>query len=491
MIRIGVKSIRRIFGVAARSVKPRVGLRWFTSTAPPEEKGPAPGGFAQRQNELFEDILDITPKEMSHGFLVICPTPIGNLNDMSIRQYEVLLNVDIIACEDTRVVGKLFKLLRERQVGRKMSTLFAQELTEVQPTADLVEEDDEDDSPIFDRAFSKKDKPLTVTQTKEKAKRLLRKGDSLSFFSGFRNDEDQESFVYGLDDSFIRFLRQRIAETREKKGRGILVSHYQHNEELRIPRLIQAMRYGLKVALVCDAGTPTISDPGYKLVNAALKEGLLVEALPGPSAVIVALSACGFPADKFIFEGYLSKTTGLREERLEHAKQAKATCILFENPQRLLRTLLTIEKVFGETQMVYVGLELSKLHERHVRGRVREVYERLNSPDHKDDFNSLRGEATLVIAPYSTDFNVGLLEERAAAAKALENADTNESLPETVPANVERLMTVLGERLEANDQDLTELLSEGLGLPRSKVRTKIVELRHAAERKLRRRFGQD
>lgn len=103
------------------------------------------------------------------------------------------------------------------------------------------------------------------------------------------------------------------------KGRGLLLSFYEFNQELRIPRLIRAMKMGFRVALVSDAGTPTISDPGFRLTEAAHNEGIAVESLPGPCAVTVALSASGFPCERFSFMGYLPKTESEKIELLQRA----------------------------------------------------------------------------------------------------------------------------------------------------------------------------
>ena len=157
------------------------------------------------------------------------------------------------------------------------------------------------------------------------------------------------------------------------------------------------MKLGLRVALVTDAGTPTISDPGYRFLKEAKKQGISIEALPGPCAATTALSACGFPTDKFQFYGYLSKTDSERElELLEVKRQGKTTCI-YESPNRLLRTLDTIKQVFGENQEVYIGMELTKMHERHFRDTVTKVLSQL---EEEAEGSRLRGEVTLVIAPF-------------------------------------------------------------------------------------------
>lgn len=106
---------------------------------------------------------------------------------------------------------------------------------------------------------------------------------------------------------------------------------------------------GLKVALVSDAGTPTISDPGFKFVQEAQLQGIRIEALPGPCAVTTALSASGFPSDRFMFMGYLSKTKSEREDTLTTIKQSGCTSAIFENPNRLMQTLDAIKDVFGSS----------------------------------------------------------------------------------------------------------------------------------------------
>lgn len=103
-------------------------------------------------------------------------------------------------------------------------------------------------------------------------------------------------------------LKDKIEKSKREKGRGLLLSFYEFNQERRIPRLIRAMKQGIKVALVSDAGTPTISDPGFQFIEEARDQGITVEALPGPCAVITALSASGFPSDNFSFFGYLPKS---------------------------------------------------------------------------------------------------------------------------------------------------------------------------------------
>lgn len=143
-------------------------------------------------------------------------------------------------------------------------------------------------------------------------------------------------------------MKDKIKKSKQRKGRGLLLSFYEFNQEQRVPRLIRAIKMGFRIALVSDAGTPTISDPGYKFINQAQKDGIAVEALPGPCAVTTALSACGFPTESFQFLGYLSKTQSEKEETLLVAAKAGITTVFYESPNRLLRSLATIEDVMGE-----------------------------------------------------------------------------------------------------------------------------------------------
>lgn len=191
------------------------------------------------------------------GILYLVSTPIGNLEDITLRAKRILAEVEIIACEDTRKTGSLLK-------------------------------------------------------------------------------------------------RLAIHKTQ-------LLSYYEENELKRIPQIIRLLREGKKVALVSNAGTPTVSDPGFKLVRESLKEGIKVEAIPGASAILAALIVSGLPTDKFLFLGYLPKKQGKRKQILE-SFPAKTTIILFESPHRLLKTLKEMKEILGEIEVV-ICRELTKVYE--------------------------------------------------------------------------------------------------------------------------------
>ncbi len=145
-----------------------------------------------------------------------------------------------------------------------------------------------------------------------------------------------------------------------------LFSFFEGNEERKISEVLEQLKRGSQIALVSDAGTPLISDPGFKLVREAVKLGIKVDSIPGPSAVIVALTISGLPPDKFIFLGYLPKTPGKAQRVTEHIKKIleiqNMTVILFESPYRLIKTLLLIKQNLGDIVIV-ICRELTKVHQ--------------------------------------------------------------------------------------------------------------------------------
>jgi len=231
------------------------------------------------------------------GILYIVSTPIGNLQDIGIRAVKVLIETEIIACEDTRKTGVLLKRARE-------------------------------------------------------------------YYSKFFSNENNF-----------------------KKNR--LISYYEQNEEKRIPEIISLLKNGQNIALVSDAGTPAISDPGFKLIREAIREGIGVESIPGPSSVISSLVVSGLPTDKFFFAGYPPKKPGHRKSlfiKLKKTKEEfKFTIILFEAPHKLLRTLLEIREVFGDIELV-LARELTKAFEEIKRDKISGLIEHFQGKKPKGEF---------------------------------------------------------------------------------------------------------
>jgi 16S rRNA (cytidine1402-2'-O)-methyltransferase len=218
------------------------------------------------------------------GTLWLVATPIGNLGDLSTRALEVLGQVDIVACEDTRRTGRLL-------AGKKIKVS--------------------------------------------------------------------------------------------------LVSYFEGNERERTGELLVRLSNGDDVALVSDGGTPAISDPGYRLVRACVEEGIEVQVVPGPSAVIAALVVSGLPTDRFVFEGFLPRKQGERIRRLEALRHEPRTMVVFESPLRVQTLLRDVLVVIGDRDMAVVR-ELTKLHEQVERGRVSQVLSRFGETE-------LKGEVVVVI----------------------------------------------------------------------------------------------
>lgn len=151
-----------------------------------------------------------------------------------------------------------------------------------------------------------------------------------------------------------------------------LVSYHDHNERERAGELIAELEAGRSVAVVSDAGTPLIADPGYRLVHEARERGITVSPIPGPSALPAALSASGLPTDAFVFGGFLPAKSGQRRKELERWKEIAATLVFYETPHRICETLRDIAVVLGERRIV-IGREITKIHEEFLRGTSAEI----------------------------------------------------------------------------------------------------------------------
>jgi 16S rRNA (cytidine1402-2'-O)-methyltransferase len=206
-----------------------------------------------------------------------------------------------------------------------------------------------------------------------------------------------------LEDITLRALRilkevTLVACEDTRRTRGLLThfgihaevtSYFEHNKLRKGARLLETLMAGRSIALVTDAGTPGISDPGFQLVRQAREAGVPVVPVPGPSAVVAALSASGVPADRFVFDGFLPVKPGRRRHRLEALRDLEMTVVCYESPHRILATLEAIALVFGERPIV-VARELTKQFEEIVRGSAAALRERLGA-------GTARGEFTVII----------------------------------------------------------------------------------------------
>lgn len=218
------------------------------------------------------------------GKIYLVPTPIGNMGDFTERAKEVLSDVALVACEDTRVSGSLLKKL---DIKKK------------------------------------------------------------------------------------------------------LISYHEFNETARAEQLAQMVAEGQSVAVVTDAGSPGISDPAYRIVRAAVDNGLEIVALPGPCAIIPALTASGLPTDRFFFEGFLSNKSAARKRRLEQLQELEHTLVFYESPHRVKKTLADILEVLGD-RPACLAREISKKFEEYIRGNISDIIGRIGD-------RNIKGEIVLVV----------------------------------------------------------------------------------------------
>lgn len=176
------------------------------------------------------------------------------------------------------------------------------------------------------------------------------------------------------------------------------ISLHEHNEAQRVSFLVKRLEAGESIALISDAGTPLISDPGYRLVHAARRAGIPVSGVPGPCAAVAALSIAGLPTDRFRFEGFLPPKAGARDRRLDSLKNASETLVFYETPKRVVRTLQALAQVFGPDREAVLCRELTKLHETVLPGTLESLIRRL-----EDEPGQLRGEMVLVVAGVSAE----------------------------------------------------------------------------------------
>lgn len=168
-----------------------------------------------------------------------------------------------------------------------------------------------------------------------------------------------------------------------------MISYREHNREGAAQKILTMMREGRDVALITDAGTPGISDPGHYLVKLCVEEGLPVVPVPGPSAVTALLSASGLELTHFLFQGFLPPKANARKEMIEQLAASGYPLVIYESPNRVLATLEIIEKVMGDRRLV-VGREMTKLHEEYIRGTAAQVAQHLKE-------GKIRGEVTILV----------------------------------------------------------------------------------------------
>jgi 16S rRNA (cytidine1402-2'-O)-methyltransferase len=241
--------------------------------------------------------------------------------------------------------------------------------------------------------------------------------------------------IGNLEDITLRALRvlrsvDRIACEDTRQTQKLLnhfeihtptVSYHMHNEGSRSDELVAELRQGARIAVVSDAGTPGIADPGGHIATAAIAAGINVFPIPGANAAISSLIASGLPTEQFSFHGFLPAKAGQRKTALEELARGDVTHIFYEAPHRILDTLADVEAVFGASQHVVVARELTKLHEEFLRGTAGDVRSQFTGR------GSVRGEIVLMVAPSAA---AGSSEKRASLAVEVAALRKSEGLSE-------------------------------------------------------------
>lgn len=213
--------------------------------------------------------------------------------------------------------------------------------------------------------------------------------------------------VGNLEDITLRALRvlkeADLILAEDTRTSGILLKHYdipnhmqsyhKFNEHKTVEHLVERMKAGQTLALISDAGTPGISDPGFLLARECAKEGVEVQCLPGATAFVPALVASGLPCDKFVFEGFLPQKKG-RQSRLKELAAEERSIVFYESPYRVVKTLMQFREIFGGNRDVAVCREISKVHEQIVRGSIDDAIEHFNAVEPKGEFVIIVGAKT-------------------------------------------------------------------------------------------------
>lgn len=220
-----------------------------------------------------------------------------------------------------------------------------------------------------------------------------------------------------------------------------LDSYYDEVEAEKAALLVKQLKIGKNIALVSDAGTPTLADPGFRLVREAILAGVSVVPVPGPSALLAVLSASGLPTDRFVFEGFLPAKKRERRNRLQSLRREERTLVFYEAPHRLRETLADMLELFGDREMAF-GREVTKIHEEFVRGRISQA---IAAVERKQP----RGELTLVVA--------GSAGERI-PQEDLIKAEIEELLQKGL--RVKEIAEILGEKFSYPKKDIYRMVLE-------------------------------
>jgi 16S rRNA (cytidine1402-2'-O)-methyltransferase len=217
-----------------------------------------------------------------------------------------------------------------------------------------------------------------------------------------------------------------------------VTSYHEHNERAKAKPLVERLVRGGNIALLSDAGTPAISDPGYRLVVEAVRAGVRIIPLPGPSALAAVLSASGLPTDRFIFEGFLPAKKQERKKKLRALRNETRTLILYDAPHRLKESLVDMQEILGDREIV-IGREITKVHEEFLRGTIGEIIERLADRE-------VKGEITVVVHGSTEGTNVS-------------DAELQDEIGRLVAEGmrVKEIAEIIGERHQLSKREIYQL----------------------------------
>jgi len=237
----------------------------------------------------------------------------------------------------------------------------------------------------------------------------------------------------------------RLLAHRKIKSR--LISYHEHNEAERTPDLLKKLMDGSSIAVVSNAGTPSVSDPGYRLVKAAIDSGIMVIPIPGVSAAITALSAAGLPIDSFVFMGFPARKKGKRLKQLSGLANENKTIVFYESPRRILNLIEEIIIIMGDRYGV-LSREMTKLHEEFVRGNLSEIL------SHMQQRSNVKGECTLLVMGREGDEDVSM---------------------ETIRSEIKKEFKVL----ERRPSDIAKEIAKKYKLPKNKVYKETLKIKES------------
>jgi 16S rRNA (cytidine1402-2'-O)-methyltransferase len=206
-------------------------------------------------------------------------------------------------------------------------------------------------------------------------------------------------------------ITAKLCNIHKVNCKGRLIAYHEHNAKKMIPILIDKLKNGQNIGIVTDAGTPLISDPGYKLIKTALNENIIVNSVPGPSALTAALSISGISSDQFMFLGFLPKKKSLRIKKINSISKIEASIIIFESSYRVLRLLDELYKLLGNRNISIVR-EITKVFEENIRGKIYNVIENIKDKNLKGEFVILIEKAENNKTKYTDTEIINMLKEK-------------------------------------------------------------------------------